>query len=256
MKKRLLSLFLALTMCLSLCVPVWATSSTYTQSPPQNLSADYESPLSRENQIKTILSAADINALYEEAQANMESGTPRSSINNISVACEASRKPAANHSVTTQGAATAQFDTGCAVRELGTIYDQSSGAKTGTVYAVAAVATESTYSSDTATEDRITTKLSLIWIDNLGINNELVSTNGLWEYESTKEIRDKQVVFGTYSNLLGFNDCVIRYPADNTMLFDYNAPRTITGYKFASEASLYSIGYGIVSLRVVTAIGD
>lgn len=100
------------------------------------------------------------------------------------------------------------------------------------------------------------TRLHLTWIDNLGVENELVGTSGSWEYESTKEVEDKTVLFGSYSRAWGFQDCIERRPGINKMEFSYKATKTITGLTFASEASLHAIGYGYITLKVVTSVYD
>ena len=234
MKKT--AVLLTMAMCMMLVTPAFAVEQ-YSES--------------REEQIRSIMDSVDMESLYEEAKENMEQGINDNPYENISISCEATCEDTITRS-------TPEIETeyGYTVRELGTIYDQYTGEETGTLYTVAAVSENRKTSSNENTEDCIITKLYLTWIDNLGTDNELVGTHGSWEYESTKEVEDKMVVFGSYLPALGFDDCITRYPSVSKMEFNYGATRSITGLKFASEASLHSVGYGTVSLRVVSSVYD
>ena len=236
MKK--MALFMALTMCMTMVTPAFALEQ-HTKS--------------REEQVEEILQSTDMEALYKEAEANMTQEKNGNPFEDISISCETSCDAT---EVTRSLSPETEVDTGYAVKELGALYDPETGEQTGPLYTVAAVAANQKTSSGDSTEDRVITRLHLTWIDNLGVENELVGTSGSWEYESTKEVEDKTVLFGSYSRAWGFQDCIERRPGINKMEFSYKATKTITGLTFASEASLHAIGYGYITLKVVTSVYD
>ena len=133
------------------------------------------------------------------------------------------------------------------LRNLGDIYDN--GEVVGTVYAL--TATEKT-SSNSATQGNANAWISIIWIDNLGVNNELVSVTGGWN-SNGHELSDRYVSYTVtqYSGDSGYT--IGSRPADNS----FNITVGAAGYSFSATSEVCVDGaLSRLTVSVASSIWD
>lgn len=133
------------------------------------------------------------------------------------------------------------------LRNLGEIYDN--GEAIGTVYAL--TATEKT-SSNSASQGSANAWISIVWIDNLGVNNELVSVTGGWN-PNGHELSDRYVSYTVtqYSGDSGYT--IGSSPAGNS----FNITVGASGYLFSATSEVCVDGaLSRLTVSVASSIWD
>ncbi len=115
-----------------------------------------------------------------------------------------------------------------ALRNLGNVYDN--GEIVGTVYAL--TATEK-ISSNSATQSGVDAWISIVWIDNLGVNNELVSVTGGWS-PNGHALSDRYISYTIvqYSGDTGYS--IGSRPTGNS----FNISVGTSGYSFSATSKV------------------
>ncbi len=129
------------------------------------------------------------------------------------------------------------------VKKMGKVYDRSISC--GDLYTLTATS-KTKVTSDTTDQDNVHAYLSITWIDNLGVNNELVSVQGGWSTE--RSLYDRTVMFGVddYTRT--------EYPTSNSFSYPNIG---LNGYRMHAVSTVQSRGYKpVISVMIATDVLD
>lgn len=129
------------------------------------------------------------------------------------------------------------------VKNLGQVLEN--GKVSGTLYSLTALSSIKN-TSGTHDEDNVHCYMSVVWIDNLGPNNELQAVNGGWVTE--RSLYDRNVYYGVDDTM------ITKTPSGNS--FSYNNIG-VEGLQIHAVSTVKSQGYNpVIMLTVTPGIGD
>lgn len=137
------------------------------------------------------------------------------------------------------------FDISYTVKDVGKVISEND--TIGTMYALTAVAKE----KESSTEKEVfgvECYITIVWIDNLGINNELVSVYGGWT-ANDRVLSERSVFYGVWET----GDTTNKFPNKNT--FSYSSNKTGLAFEAYSWVSVEDYPNKI-NCYVLTSIFD
>jgi hypothetical protein len=222
MKRKMLSLIMGLIVFLS-------TSSIVSAGEISNFQMNKEALLSTINMSEEISNA--LNGITDES-------VPEDIMNQVDVGVQVVPKDLSRSELMGVDASDI-FDISYTVKNVGNIVSENGDI--GTMYSLTAVARGTQKEEyEPHTEDNVDCYITLVWIDNFGVNNELVEVWGGW-WPNGRTLYDRQVWYGEMNRVGEFIEgkYSIKYPTSNT--FDYSPG--YTGFSFKAYSIVNSVGY-------------
>ena len=91
----------------------------------------------------------------------------------------------------------------------------------------------------------------VIWIDNLGFDNEFVRAEAIWNYNEGAVLSDRIVEYGTINALLSWVEGpIVDYPEDDYNRYDVG----MVGYKFRCSTSIDIANVGTLRCTAVSTV--
>lgn len=124
------------------------------------------------------------------------------------------------------------------------------GISKGTLYSLTAGERKTT--SNTVTKDGVTASLTVVWIDNLGPDNQLISVSGGW-IPGDGTVSNRMVEYGlSYSGV--WDHVATKYPTSNS--FSYAAPSDFVGLIINAFSTATCNGSSTIMCEVKPTILD
>lgn len=205
--KKVISMFMAFAFCLSFSI-----SATATYQPNDNYIVE----------VADLVASLDIEEEIEHALSGViDNDVSQNVLDNISIVSD-DKDSEVLYTVTCLGEVSSGDNIG------------------GNVYTLTAVSTKNT--SKNKTEDNVYCWITLTWIDNLGVNNELVSVSGGWTANG-RTLSNRQVLYGVVgadgSFLNGKSE--IKNPTTNS--YYYTPSKSLVGLSLRAYSWVDSAGY-------------
>lgn len=227
MKKRIISMLFAGILCASSIISVSAATETeFTQT---------VSNIALQQQYMSLINTLD----YEVELERAESG-----ISDVPITQEILDNCIATS--TDENGNVVNLDVKVTIRDLGTV-TRSVSEEGEHLYALTAVASETVHNDDNVTKDGITAYGTLIWIDHLGINNELFGVTGQWLSDMSGYPTGRQVMHG----VVGGNS-VTTYPTINAFSHYGSGLGTFKGFALFLETHCRTRYGSDVRLRIIS----
>ena len=196
--------------------------------------APSQAKLLTENEVRVLANSIDIEEQYERAKAGI-SDLPITQ--EIADACQAY--------VTDENGKTESIPVAVTIKKLGQV--QRAGQQRN-VYTLTAFASDTKTEYNTSQTLETTANVSLTWIDNLGIENELVSVSGGWSPGNNNQLTDRSVRYGADND---DDRSTTRFPSGNS--FSYDGTSSMVGFMLYVDSTVYVYGRAL-RCRVVSSI--